>query len=221
MEKKIEKEWKKKLKKEWKKKYFLNLKNFLKKEYKNFTCFPNTEKIFNSLNLCKFKKTKVIILGQDPYYKYNQANGLCFSVKKNTPIPPSLKNIFQEIKRNFNNSKKKEYNGDLTKWAIQGVLLLNSILTVRLNSPCSHKNKGWEIFTDSIIKLLSIKKNIVFLLWGNYAISKKKIINVKNNYILESSHPSPFSAKKSFIGCKHFIKTNIFLKKKGKTPIIW
>ncbi|WP_185859191.1 uracil-DNA glycosylase [Blattabacterium cuenoti] len=209
------------LKKERNKPYFKKLMKYLQIEYNNFICFPKKENIFSSLKYCHFQELKVVILGQDPYYKENQADGLCFSVPNGVPFPPSLRNIFIEIKNCFNNSFPS--SGSLIHWAKQGVLLLNSILTVRKGCPVSHKNMGWEFFTDQIIKTVSNeKKNIVFLLWGKYAQKKIFLINsFHNHYILKTSHPSPFSAHLGFFGSRHFLKTNEFLDKKGKKPIIW
>lgn len=208
--------------KEYKKKYFNDLLKKLKEEYSNFVCFPRKEDIFSSFKYCSLKKLKVVILGQDPYYNKNQADGLCFSVQNGTKIPPSLRNIFIEVNNCFNN-KETPSNGSLVHWAIQGILLLNSILTVREGFPKSHKEIGWEVFTNRIIHFISEnKKNVVFLLWGKHAKMKKKFINQLNDhYVLETSHPSPFSAYHGFFGSKHFIKTNIFLYEKGKCPIKW
>ncbi len=215
--------WKKIIEKEKKKKYFINLINFLKKEYKfKKNIFPSKKNIFNAFKYTNFYKLKVIIIGQDPYFKKNQADGLAFSnSKKNKIIPPSLKNIFKEIKKTFPKFNAPK-NGSLIKWSKQGVLLLNSILTVEEHKPKSHENKGWEKFTNNIIKYINLyHKNIVYLLWGKYAYKKKKIINNKKNLILISSHPSPLSVNQGFIGCNHFILTNNFLKKKFIKPINW
>lgn len=217
---KISKCWKNLLKEEFQKNYFYKLVCFIKYEYKNHVCYPQAKNIFSAFNNCPFNLLKVVIVGQDPYYKFNQANGLCFSINKNITIPPSLKNILKEVKFNIGKDSLCK-DGDLTNWSKQGVLLLNSILTVRSGIPRSHENKGWEIFTNAVINIISSKKeNIVFLLWGEYA-KKKFIINYNKHYILKSSHPSPFSAKKGFLGCKHFSYTNSFLLKKGIIPISW
>ena len=216
----IEISWKKKLFKEFRKEYFNNLVSFLKIQYKNNVIYPPGNKIFHAFNLCPFDKVRVIILGQDPYHGYNQANGLCFSVNNSVKLPPSLINIFKEIKLDIGSKLSTE--GDLSRWATQGVLLLNSILTVKKNSHGSHSNKGWEIFTDEVIHILSEEKeNLVFLLWGNYAKSKSKIINNKKHLILSSSHPSPFSANSGFFNNYHFSKTNSYLKEKKISEIIW
>ncbi|WP_185851475.1 uracil-DNA glycosylase [Blattabacterium cuenoti] len=223
MIKKINSDWIFHLRNEWGKPYFQKLKNFLNREYKKYICFPEKKNIFSSLNHCPFQKVKVVILGQDPYYKKNQADGLSFSVPNGISFPPSLRNIFIEVNNSFNRKELLPSNGSLIGWAKQGVLLLNSILTVREGFPGSHKDKGWEIFTEKIIQIISNKKkNIVFLLWGKYAIKKASVINFYNeHYILKASHPSPFSANISFFGSKHFLKTNQFLHKKGKKTICW
>ncbi|WP_185865907.1 uracil-DNA glycosylase [Blattabacterium cuenoti] len=214
-------DWRFFLKKEWGKPYFRRLMKSIHIEYNKFICFPKKDNIFSSLKYCHFQELKVVILGQDPYYKENQADGLCFSVPNGIPFPPSLRNIFIEIKSCFDCSFPS--SGSLIHWAKQGVLLLNSILTVRKGYPGSHKNMGWEFFTDQIIKTVSNeKKNIVFLLWGKYAQKKIFLINsFHNHYILKTSHPSPFSAHLGFLGSKHFLKTNEFLENKGVPPIIW
>ncbi|WP_185882834.1 uracil-DNA glycosylase [Blattabacterium cuenoti] len=210
------------LQREYKKHYFQKLMNFLSIEYQNFTCYPKKKNILLSLKYCSFQKLKVVLLGQDPYYNENQADGLCFSVPNGVVFPPSLKNIFTEIK-NCLNPNYVPYSGSLVHWAKQGILLLNSILTVRKGHPHSHKNIGWEFFTDQIIRLISNKKShIVFLLWGKYAMKKYFLINSFNHhYILTTSHPSPLSAHLGFFGSQHFLKTNIFLKKMGKSIIYW
>ncbi|WP_185855419.1 uracil-DNA glycosylase [Blattabacterium cuenoti] len=210
------------LQQESKKDYFKELKEILTLEYDKFVCYPDKSKILSFFQYCPFSNLKVVIIGQDPYYKENQADGLCFSVPIGIPFPPSLRNIFLEVKNCFNR-KFFPYSGSLIRWAIQGVLLLNSILTVRKDSPGSHKNIGWRIFTDSIIHVISNKKkNIVFLLWGKYAKEKSYLINSDNNhYVLKTSHPSPFSANIGFFGSKHFLKTNFFLQKIGLCYICW
>tara|TARA_B100001173_G_scaffold171924_1_gene148579 strand:- start:114 stop:776 length:663 start_codon:yes stop_codon:yes gene_type:complete len=217
---KIEKSWKKILNNEFKKEYFNSLVSFLKDEYKNKIIFPPGRKIFSSFDFCPFNNIKVVIIGQDPYHGINQANGLCFAVNKDIKIPPSLFNIFKEINNDIRIDIPK--HGNLERWAIQGVLLLNSVLTVRKNLPRSHSNKGWENFTDRVISLISKKKkNIVFLLWGNYAKSKLKIIDQNKHLILTSSHPSPFSASNGFFNSFHFSKTNNYLKKNNIREIKW
>ncbi len=215
-----EKSWKKLLNKEFKSEYFLNLKNFIKNEYKSKTIYPPKEDIFKALNLSSFKNTKVIILGQDPYHGENQANGLAFSVNKDIKAPPSLKNIYKEIENDLKIKLKKEKN--LAEIAKQGVLLLNTTLTVEKGKPTSHTNKGWEIFSTKIIQLLSEKKNnLVFILWGKLAEEKEKFIDSKKHLILKSSHPSPFSAHLGFFNSKHFSKTNNYLKSIGEKEINW
>ena len=200
--------------------YFNSLVSFLKDEYKNKIIYPPGRRIFSSFNFCPFDKVKVVIIGQDPYHGINQANGLCFSVNKDVKIPPSLFNIFKELKYDIGIDIPKD--GNLERWAIQGVLLLNSILTVRKNCPGSHSNKGWENFTDEVISILSKNKNnLVFLLWGNYAKSKLKIIDQNNHFILTSSHPSPFSANNGFFNSFHFSQTNSYLKKNKIKEIKW
>ncbi|MBH70380.1 MAG: uracil-DNA glycosylase [Flavobacteriales bacterium] len=220
LEKHINKDWALILKEEFKKKYFIKLKNTLANENKKFSIYPKKENIFHAFNLCPFKKCKVIILGQDPYHNKDQANGLCFSVNKGTPIPKSLKNIFKEISEDLKIITPK--HGDLSNWATQGVLLINSFLTVRKKLPKSHQKIGWETFIDNIIKIISTKKkNMIFILWGNYAQNKIKLIDSDKHFILKAKHPSPLSAHRGFFGCKHFSMTNSLLKKVKKQPIIW
>lgn len=219
----IDLEWKEVLKDyfettEWKK-----LTEFVRGEYlnKNKIIFPEAKNVFKAFNSTPFSKVKVIILGQDPYHDDKQANGLCFSVSKGTNLPPSLKNIYKEIETDID-IKKDFTDGDLESWAGQGVFLLNSILTVLAHTPASHKNKGWENFTDQIIKTLSDKRqNLVFLLWGNYAKSKKVLIDTNKHLVLEAPHPSPFSVHTGFYGCKHFSKCNQYLKKHKLKEIVW
>lgn len=212
--------WKEILKEEFNKPYFLELKSFLVKEQKDKkVIYPRGSLIFNAFNLTPFDQVKVVILGQDPYHGKGQAHGLCFSVPDGISSPPSLVNIFKELKYEMGISVSS--SGNLERWAKQGVLLLNSILTVRAGSPASHHGKGWEIFTDEVIKKLSENKSgLVFLLWGRYAQDKGALINNYKHLILKSAHPSPFSADK-FFGCNHFIKTNQYLKETGKGEIQW
>ena len=220
MKVKIENSWKRELKKIFDSRFFYTITKAIKKEYKSNEVYPKGSDIFNAFNLCPFDKLKVVIIGQDPYHGYGQANGLCFSVNSNIKIPPSLKNIYKELK--FNYSDFTFNDGDLSNWANQGVLLLNSILTVRKGQPGSHKQIGWEIFTDSVIKTISKrKKKIVFILWGAFAKSKSKLIDKNKHLILESSHPSPFSAYSGFFHQNHFIKTNDYLSKNGYKKIDW
>ncbi len=208
------------LKDEFKKDYYLRLRQFLKNEYATKTIYPNMYDIFNALKYTPYEEVKVVILGQDPYHGPGQAHGLCFSVKAGVEPPPSLKNIFKEIESDL--EIKMSGAGDLTPWAEQGVLLLNTVLTVRQGQPNSHRGMGWEILTDKIISLLNERKEpIVFLLWGANARSKKNLITAPQHLILETVHPSPLSAYNGFFGCRHFSKTNIFLSKIGKKNINW
>lgn len=196
------------------------IREFLKKEYSNHAVYPPMEEIFNAFRLTPYGKVKVVILGQDPYHGYGQAHGLCFSVKKPTGLPPSLVNIYKEIYDDV--GIDNGLNGDLTRWAEQGVLLLNTVLTVREGTPNSHKNCGWTEFTDGVIKLLSERNDpIVFILWGANARSKKQIIDCNKHFVLECAHPSPLSAYNGFFGCRHFSETNKILTELGKTPIDW
>lgn len=216
----IEQSWKEVLSDEFQQPYFPVLKNFLIEEKKKFKIYPPGNRIFAALNHTPFHKVKVVILGQDPYHGPGQAHGLCFSVPKGVQLPPSLRNIFTELKNDLNIPIPK--HGNLEKWADQGVLLLNATLTVRANQAGSHQKKGWEIFTDSIIKILSSQReNIVFLLWGNYANQKSAFINSNKHLILNTVHPSPLSASRGFFGCGHFSKTNDYLKYNNITPIDW
>ena len=212
--------WLNELKSELYKPYMNNLRGYLIEEKSaNKIIYPSTENILAALKLTPLDKTKVVILGQDPYHGSGQANGLAFSVAKDISIPPSLGNIFKEIKNDLNIDAPNQ--GDLTFWANQGVLLLNSVLTVEKSSPASHANKGWEKFTDKVIEILNAKKDIVFLLWGNYAQKKGSIINQNKHKVLKAPHPSPLSAHRGFFGCRHFSKTNEYLEDQGKTKIKW
>ena len=211
--------WRKILKSEFSKEYFKNLNNFLIEEDKKHNLFPEKEKIFAAINKTEFDKVKIIILGQDPYHGINQANGIAFSVNDKTPSPPSLKNIFKELSSDLN---KDTNNVNLNNWAKQGVLLLNSILTVREDEPCSHQNKGWEIFTDKIVESLANKRQgLIFIIWGAKAKKKIKSIDLSNHYVLESSHPSPLSSYRGFFGCRHFSKSNKILRSLNKKEIQW
>ena len=215
----INKGWDEVLKDEFKKDYFRKLGIFVKSEYKNKICFPQYKDIFNALSYTDYDEVKVVILGQDPYHGDGEAHGLSFSVHDNIKRPPSLANIFKELESDL--GIKKE-NNDLTGWAKQGVLLLNSIMSVVKDTPLSHKEKGWEIFTDNIIKKLNERETpIVFILWGGYARSKKQLITNKNHYIVESVHPSPLSAYHGFFGSRPFSKTNNFLVSHNIKPIDW
>ena len=205
---------------EWQKPYYLELRKFLKQEYSTQTVYPNMNDIFNALKLTSFKDTKVVIIGQDPYHGFGQAHGLCFSVKKGVVPPPSLKNIYKELKSDM--GCEIPSHGELTSWAKQGVLLLNNVLTVREGLPNSHKGKGWEIFTDRVIGELNKKETpVVFLLWGANAQKKAEIITNPKHYKLMTVHPSPLSASRGFFGCRHFSKTNEILQKNRINPINW
>ena len=214
-------DWMEFLREEFNKDYMNSLRLFLKKEIKEHTVYPPMKEVFNAFFFTPFKQVKVIIIGQDPYHNQGQAHGLSFSVRKNMPIPPSLLNIFKEIYENFS-IKEKFQNGELIPWAEQGVFLLNSVLTVRKNQPGSHRNQGWENFTNKTIATLSSHKtNLVFLLWGKFATQKKGLIDPNKHLVLESPHPSPYSADRGFFGCRHFSKTNEFLKNKEIKPVNW
>ena len=204
---------------EKKKDYFLELAEFVDGEYEKYTIFPKKEEIFKAYSLTPLENVKVVIIGQDPYHGENQANGLAFSC--DYPIlPPSLKNIYQELANDLKINVPNK--GDLSKWAKEGVLLINAILTVRKNEPLAHENKGWEEFTKAVIEYLALyKKNVVYILWGAYAQSYEQYINHQNNLILKSSHPSPLSAHRSFFGSRVFSKTNNYLKANGIKPIDW
>lgn len=217
---KITKEWDDILSEEFSSKEYLSLRQFLKKEYSEYTVYPSMFDIFNSMKITSFENIKVVLLGQDPYHNQGQAMGLSFSVPDHMQIPPSLVNIYKELQAETGILPKK--TGNLIGWAKQGVLLLNSVLTVREHQANSHKGKGWEFFTDSIIKKISSnKEHVVFLLWGANARSKKQLIDQNKHLILECAHPSPLSAYNGFFGCGHFIKTNQYLEKFGISPIDW
>ncbi|MEK7991233.1 MAG: uracil-DNA glycosylase [Thiotrichaceae bacterium] len=211
--------WHTKLETELAKPYFQKLACFVDAEYQQHTIYPPRELVFNAFHHCGFDELKVVIIGQDPYHGAGQANGLCFSVNDGIKQPPSLKNIFKEI--HADTGILIPNSGNLERWAQQGVLLLNSILTVRKGEPASHKNKGWEQFTDAVIQVVNEQKQqIVFIFWGNYAQQKGKIVNENQHLVLKSAHPSPFSVKK-FIDNHHFSQTNHYLQQAGKTPILW
>ena len=212
--------WDELLSDEYKKEYFEELLEFVKNEYKTKTIYPKQNEVFNAFRYTDYDDLKVVILGQDPYHGPNQAEGLSFSVSNEVLKPPSLKNIFKELESDLGIQFPK--HNSLKPWARQGVLLLNAVLTVEEHKPTSHKDKGWETFTNDIIKILNDRKDpIVFILWGSYAREKKKLITNKNHYIIESAHPSPFSARNGFFGSKPFSKTNEFLKKNNKKEINW
>jgi uracil-DNA glycosylase len=215
----IHESWKELLIQEFSSDYFIKLKQFLTAEKQSFQVYPPGKLIFSAFNLTPFDNLKVVIIGQDPYHGPGQANGLCFSVSPGVPPPPSLKNIFKEL--NTDLDIPIPYSGNLEPWAKQGVLLLNATLTVRANTPGSHQKKGWETFTDAVIKSISDnKKGIVFLLWGNFAQTKEALINTDKHFILKAAHPSPL-ARGAFFGCKHFSKTNKILLSEGRQPIDW
>lgn len=217
---KLDPDWKNKLAGEFPKPYFTELVKFVKSEYQTHTIYPPGPYIFRALDTTPFAQVKVVIIGQDPYHGAGQANGLSFSVADGIRIPPSLQNIFKEIHDDLN--KDIPDTGNLERWANQGVLMLNATLTVRAKSPGSHQNKGWEGFTDAIIKVLNEEKeNLVFLLWGKYAQNKGEIIDREKHLVLESPHPSPYSANRGFFGNKHFSQTNNYLKNKGLEEIDW
>jgi uracil-DNA glycosylase len=221
MEVKIEESWKEKLKGEFEHEYFEQLSHFVKKEYQKGVVYPAPKNIFRAFDLAPFKEVEVVILGQDPYHGPRQANGLCFAVEKGMPLPPSLQNIFKEIEKEYGEPVKTK-DGDLSRWAKQGVLLLNATLTVRAHLANSHKDKGWEKFTDAVIKTLSEEReHLVFLLWGNYARAKGAHIDREKHLVLESPHPSPFAAHSGFFGNNHFKRANEYLLAQGKKPIDW
>lgn len=216
----IDESWKEVLINEFKSPYFANLKQFLVEEKKKHIVYPPGNRIFSAFNYTPFDKVKVVIIGQDPYHGPGQANGLCFSVADGIRKPPSLLNIFKEL--NTDLGIPIAQSGNLEKWAEQGVMLLNATLTVRANQAGSHQNKGWEPFTDAVIKALSEKKSgLVFLLWGAFAQAKAKMIDVSKHHVLKAAHPSPLSAYNGFFGCKHFSKTNELLKEMGFPEIDW
>lgn len=213
-------EWDALLADEIKKDYYLRLREFLKKEYSTRTIYPPMNDIFNALRRTSYSDVKAVILGQDPYHGAGQAHGMCFSVKKGTPPPPSLQNIFKELKSDLGIDPPN--HGELTAWADSGVLLLNTVLTVREGAANSHKGMGWEQFTDRIIQLLNQREQpMVFLLWGGNARAKAGLITNQNHLVLQCAHPSPLSAYNGFFGCRHFSKTNEFLKQHGIEPINW
>ena len=220
MDVKIESSWKDVLKDEFDKEYFKKLSDFVKEEYQNKKIFPPGPYIFRAFNDCPFDKVEVVILGQDPYHTPGVAHGLAFSANEGQRVPPSLQNIYKEINKELGKPIPK--SPDLSRWAKQGVLLLNATLTVEAGKAGSHQHKGWEEFTDAVIKTISDKKeNVVFLLWGAYAQKKEELIDSSKHLVLKSAHPSPFSADRGFFGNNHFIKTNEYLKEHGKLEIDW
>ncbi len=217
---KIDPSWHTQLEKEFEKQYFKDLTDFVRKEYQTKRIYPPGSLIFNAFNVCPFSNVKVVLLGQDPYHGPNQAHGLCFSVNDKIPLPPSLQNIYKEIESDLN--IKTYTTGNLERWAKQGVFLLNATLTVQSGMAGSHQGKGWETFTDAVIKILSQEKeHLVFLLWGSYAQQKASLIDEDKHLVLKAVHPSPLSAYRGFFGCKHFSKTNEYLRLNGLSEIDW
>ncbi len=216
----IEESWKQHLHDEFNKPYFAALTQFVKEEYSHYTCYPPGKLIFNAFNSCPFDKVKVVLIGQDPYHEPGQAHGLCFSVNDGVQFPPSLQNIFKEIESDLGTPVPR--SGNLQRWAEQGMFLLNSTLTVRAHQAASHQGRGWETFTDAVIKVLSEQKeHLVFMLWGSYAIKKGLLIDQHKHFVLTSAHPSPLSAYRGFFGNKHFSKANAWLTAQGEKPIVW
>ena len=220
MDVRIEQSWKSQLAAEWDKQYFINLTSFVREQYSTRTVFPPASKIFAAFDACPFDTVKVIILGQDPYHDVGQANGLCFSVSPGIPMPPSLVNIFREI--HDDTGAEIPSDGDLSRWAKQGVLLLNSTLTVEAHRAGSHQGRGWEEFTDEVVmRLAKDREHLDFMLWGSYAIKKGAFIDRSRHMVLTSPHPSPLSAYRGFFGNHHFSQANAYLSSHGQTPIIW
>ena len=216
----IAEDWKAVIGEEFSKPYFEELISFVKQEYATTQVFPAGRNIFRAFDKCPFDNVKVVIIGQDPYHGDGQANGLCFSVNEGVPFPPSLKNIFKEVHDDVD--APIPTSGDLDRWAEQGVLLLNSVLTVKAHNAASHAGRGWERFTDAVVRAIAERKEgVVYMLWGSYAQRKGAIANPERNLILHSVHPSPLSSYRGFFGCKHFSKANEYLKSIGKEPIAW
>ena len=216
----IAEDWKTLLEPEFEKEYFIRLTQFVRKEYATKTIYPQGRNIFRAFDMCRVNQLKVVIIGQDPYHGPGQANGLCFSVGDGIPFPPSLQNIFKEIADDL--GKPIPNSGNLDRWAEQGVLLLNSVLTVRAGQAASHQGIGWETFTDAVVQALNTHtQGIVYLLWGAYAQRKGSVIDPSRNCILKTVHPSPLSAYRGFFGCRHFSKANEYLVAQGKEPINW
>ncbi|HBD02111.1 MAG: Uracil-DNA glycosylase [Microgenomates group bacterium GW2011_GWC1_46_16] len=221
MQVKIEPSWEKVLQKEFDKDYFRKLTKFVKSEYESATIYPPPRFIFRAFDLTPFDQVKVVILGQDPYHEPDQANGLCFSVNQGVKLPPSLQNIYKEIESDTGKPPSQK-DGDLTKWAQQGVLLLNATLTVRAHQAGSHQNLGWEQFTDAVVRVLSQQKqNLVFILWGAYAQKKGAVIDESRHLVIRSAHPSPLSAHNGFFGSRPFSRCDTYLVAHGETPIFW
>ena len=212
-------EWDDLLADEFKKEYYLKLREFLKSEYNSRRIYPPMDDIFNALRYTPYSSVRAVILGQDPYHGAGQAHGLCFSVLPPTPVPPSLVNIYKEIENDLGHPSVTR--GDLTHWAAQGVLMLNATLTVRAHAAASHVGKGWEQFTDAVIRKVAERENIVYMLWGNYAQRKTEFVNPQNNLVLKSVHPSPLSAHRGFFGNHHFSRANEYLVSHGAAPIEW
>lgn len=213
-------DWKQILSEEFEKPYFTELTEFVRNEYSSHLIFPRGNNIFRAFDKCPLDSLKVVIIGQDPYHGEGQANGLCFSVNDEVKFPPSLRNIFAEI--NSDTGAPIPTTGNLDRWAHQGVLLLNAVLTVRAHEAASHSGKGWEQFTDAVVKAISDKKDgVVYMLWGNYAQRKGEIVDSSRNFVLKCPHPSPFSAASGFFGCRHFSQANEYLKAHGKDQIMW
>jgi uracil-DNA glycosylase len=220
MEVKISADWQELLQPEFDKPYFEELTRFVRAEYGSTTVFPAGKNIFRAFDKCPVESLKVVIIGQDPYHGVGQANGLCFSVNDGVPFPPSLQNIFKEIKSDLGVDVPQ--SGNLDRWAEQGVLLLNAVLTVRAHEAASHAGRGWEQFTDAVVRIINERKQgVVYMLWGSYAQRKGQVVDPKNNLILKSVHPSPLSVYRGFFGCKHFSQANAYLQSIGKSPIIW
>lgn len=220
MEVRIDPQWKALIGTEFEKEYFAELVSFVKQEYATHRIFPAGRNIFRAFEKCKPDDLKVVIIGQDPYHGVGQANGLCFSVNDGVPFPPSLVNIFQEVKADVGSPIPT--SGNLDRWAEQGVLLLNAVLTVRAHEAASHAGKGWERFTDAVVQAIAQhKQGIVYMLWGNYAQRKAAMVDPQKNCILKSVHPSPLSAHRGFFGCHHFSQANQYLIQTGRTPIVW
>ena len=220
MDVKISESWKNLLQEEFNKPYFKELTRFVKSEYSAGQVFPAGRNIFRAFDKCPFDKLKVVIIGQDPYHGVGQANGLCFSVDDGVQYPPSLQNIFKEIRDDIGSPIPS--SGNLDRWAEQGVLLLNAVLTVRAHQAASHAGRGWEQFTDAVVRTIAQRKEgVVYMLWGNYAQRKGQIADPERNLILKSVHPSPLSVYRGFFGCKHFSKANDYLIQQGKEPIVW
>ncbi len=220
MDVRIESSWKSRLSEEFEKEYFAGLTAFVREEYRQHKVYPPARLIFNAFDLCPFEQVRVVILGQDPYHEPGQAHGLCFSVQEGVVLPPSLENIFREIRQDL--GLEPLPSGNLERWARQGVLLLNATLSVRAHQAGSHQNKGWERFTDAVVhRLAEEKQGLVFLLWGAYAQRKGEFINNNRHLVLKSAHPSPLSAYRGFLGNHHFSKANQYLQSKGSLPVDW